>query len=45
MAKKQLIKLTESDLHTMIQEAVMEVLKEVKLTSFLVESPSASAMG
>ena len=33
MAKKQLIKLTESDLHTMIQEAVMEVLKEVKLTN------------
>lgn len=33
MKKKQLIKLTESDLHTMIQEAVIEVLKEVKFTN------------
>ena len=33
MKKKQLIKLTESDLHTIIQEAVIEVLKEVKLSN------------
>lgn len=33
MAKKQLIRLTESDLHTVIQEAVAEVLKEVELTN------------
>ena len=33
MKKKQLITLTESDLHTIIQEAVIEVLKEVKLTN------------
>ena len=33
MPKKQLIRLTESDLHTLIQEAVVEALNEVKLTN------------